>query len=344
MSRLQVRWMRDRAMPVAVATLMATAAAVANPPPGSHPAPTVDGGSGGPRSTIGIVKVPDPNDPVEKAHAEAQRKRANVEKELKLIRAKYFRSTRNTEIRQVGLSKLREYTDPAVYPLLLELFEREDKDVRLAVLDHLIDRQSDEADAAIAWAAVFDNDQWFRKQASERLLQRARKTGDEVSHRVKSVIALGLKNHKTPVVTAAAEMAGHLKIFEAIPMLINAQVAGAGGGGGGQGGQGALAFIMVGQQIAFVSDLTPVVGDSAVAFDPTLSVATDGVVMRVIDAYVITYRIDVHNALVGLANAGWDGRDTGPLGWDQKKWHDWYTREFKPYREALAAAREREPV
>jgi len=36
---------------------------------------------------------------------------------------------------------------------------------------------------------------------------------------------------------------------------------------------------------AFVSDLQPVVGNSAVAFDPTVSVITDGTFLRVIDAW-----------------------------------------------------------
>jgi hypothetical protein len=59
--------------------------------------------------------------------------------------------------------------------------------------------------------------------------------------------------------------------------------------------------------------------------------------MRVIDAFVVTYRIEVNNALVGLANAGWDGRNTAPLGWNGRAWREWYTKEFVPYRRELAA-------
>lgn len=309
-------------------------------PPGSHAAPQVEG-SGDARSRVGIVKVPDANSPAEIAYRESQKKRVEMEKELRKIRARYFRGIRNTEIRQVGLSKLREFTDPAVYPTLLELFAYEDKDVRGEVLQLLIDQQSDEADAAIAWAAVFDDDQWFRQQATERLVARVKDPPNGVSNRVKSVIALGLKDHRNRVIEAAAQMAAPLRLYEAIPMLINAQVGrgtAAGGGGTADRGEGALAYIMIAQQVAFVSDLTPVVGDSAVAFDPTLAVATDGVYIRVIDAVVITYRTAVNRALIGLANAGWDGRDTSAFGWDQRKWHEWYTAEFKPYREKVEAA------
>lgn len=315
------------------AALLVTLATVAAPP-GSHTAPGVAGGG---ESGVAVVRLPAPDAATEQAYRDAQKKRVEAERELKTIRAQYFKGIRNTEIRQVGISKLRKFDDPALYPSLLELFKNDEQDVRAAILDMLIDQRSDEADAAIAWAAVYGNDKWFREEAAKRLLDRSKEAG--VSHRVQSVIAIGLRDRETGPIVAAAEMANILKLYEAIPMLINAQVA---GGGGGQrraddGGDPALAYILVGQQIAFVSDLTPVVGDSAVAFDPTLSVATDGVILRVIDAYVITYRVDVHNALVGLANKGWDGRDTASMGWDEQKWRDWYAKEFVPYRASLAS-------
>jgi hypothetical protein len=295
----------------------------------------VDGPTG-PRGTVGVVKVPNPDDPTEKAYIAAQKKRVDMDRELRLIRAKYFRGINNTEIRQVGLSKLRAFTDPAVYPALLELFKDDQKDVREAILDHLIDRENDEADAAVAWAAVFDDDKWFRREAGQRLLERTERVG--VSNRIKSVVATGLRTNRTNEVVAAAELAGVLTLYEAIPMLINAQVQGDPPQRAADGGDAALAYILVGQQVAFVSDLTPVVGDSAVAFDPTLSVATDGVVLRVINAVVVTYRVEVHNALIGLANAGWDGRDTSPMGWDEKKWRDWHAADFVPYRRQVEAA------
>lgn len=300
------------------------------PPPAAHTAPEVVGGGSG----VGVVRLPDPNDPAEKARLERNRNLAQVEKELKQIRAKYFRATRNTEIRQVGISKLRAYDDPAVFPLLIELFKDEDEEARRAVLDHLGSLESDAADATIAWSAVFDRSKSLRADLARRVAKRAEVAG--VSNRVKSVVATGLRNKNDDTVAAAANLAGILKLYEAIPMLINAQTVGGGGGGGG-GQDRSLAYILVGSQVAFVSDLQPVVGDSAVAFDPTVSVATEGVILRVIDAYVITYRVEVHNALVGLADAGWDGRQTAALGWDNAKWREWYAKEFLPYREKVDA-------
>lgn len=302
----------------------------ASPPPGSHTAPQVAGGEAG---GVRVTRVVMPSEEEEKAYAAAQRERRAIEKELKKIRAKYFRAARSTEMRQVGIMELRKFDDPAVYPLLLELFEREDREVRKAILDHFVDLGRDEADATIAWGAVFDRDKRYRADSRAALEKRAAEVG--VSDRVKSVVAAGLRSEKTDHVVAAAELAHILKIYEAIPALINAQVV---GGGGGSQEDGALAYILVGSQVAFVSDLEPVVGDSAVAFDPTVSVATEGVILRVIDAYVVTYRVEVHRALTGLASSGWGGRPTEQFGWDQAKWREWYVKEFLPYRAEAAAA------
>lgn len=316
---------------VLLAVACAARATASPPPPGSHTAPEVAGGQEG----VAVVHASDPNDPTERAYAAQQKQRRAVEKELKQIRAKYFRAAKSTEMRQVGIAELRKFDDPAVYPLLIELFKDEDADVRGAVLDHLCDLNNDAADATVAWSAVFDKDKKFRAQAAERVESRAKAAG--VSNRVKSVIASGLRSKKDATVTAAAQLAQALHLYEAIPMLINAQIVGGGGGDHGQGGDSALAYILIGQQVAFVSDLQPVVGDNAVAFDPTVGVVTDGVILRVIDAYVITYRVDVHNALTGLASDGWGGQPTTQLGWDNKKWREWYTGEFLPYRERAAA-------
>jgi hypothetical protein len=288
--------------------------------------------------------APDPESPIAKKYAEAQRRKLATERELKLIRAKHFRNIRGTEMRQAGIAKMTQYTEPVLFPSMLEIFGGEGADVQTALLNHWSDLNLDEADATIAWAAIFSKDKDFRAAAKKSLMDKAAKNEGHVSNRVKSVIAIGLKKERTSEVVAAAQLAGDLRLFDAIPMLIAAQAVGqASGGAAGfnngnpEGDDSALAYIMVGTQVAFVSDLTPVVGDSAVAFDPTLAVATEGVVMRVIDAFVVTYRIEVNNALVGLANAGWDGRNTAPLGWNGRAWREWYTKEFVPYRRELAA-------
>lgn len=285
--------------------------------------------------------IKDSNDPTVRAFAAAQRVRIAEERELKKIRFEHFRSTRNTEVRQLGVQKLRAYKDPAVFPALLALFAHEDRDVRGAILDHLLDQASGEADATLAWSAIFDHDPWFRDGAAMRLSQRARQTGT-VSNRVKTVAAYGLRNASDEVATNAARLINTLNLVEAIPALINAHVLGSGGNQtAADGGEAALAYILVGTQQAFVADLTPVVGDNAVAFDPTLGIVTDGTILRVIDAVVITYRTEIHRQLVALADRNWTGAGSGStasLGYDQPKWREWYVREFLP---GLAAQRSR---
>lgn len=296
-------------------------------------------------SSVSVVQPPpDPDSPQGRALAEAGKKRKELERELYKLRATYFRNIRNVEIRQAGIAKLREYTDPAVFPSLLKVFKRDKDDVRGTILDMLAEQKSDEADATLAWSAVTDEDPWFRGMAADRLVRRVGEAGGEPSVYVQSVVARGLKSELDREINAAANLAQALNLIEAIPMLINAQVQGAqvgGAGAGGGGGDTSLAYILVGTQTAFVSDLEPVVADSAVAFDPTLSVVTDGVVLRVLDAVVVTYRTEVHSSLVGLSSKAW-GRPTNGLGWDVPAWHDWYTREFKPYWDAKEAERKAE--
>lgn len=288
-----------------------------------------------------VQQIPNPDDPRVQEYAKRQKTRFQLEKELKKIRFEFIHNVKNKEIRAVGIHKIRQYTQPAIFESLLKLFEKEGEDVRRAVLEHLADQKNDEADATIAWAAIFGKDKDYRGEASAVLSRRmkdASKSGDAeggATFRIKSVVAAGLRSEDIDELTASAQLAQQLKLVEAIPMLINAQITGAQVGGGGGGDDHSLAWIQIGTQQAFVSDLTPVVGDSAVAFDPTVSVITNGVFLRVIDAAVVTYRVDVHNALVGLSSAAW-GKPTLKLGWDNRAWHKWYKDEFVPFLAAKA--------
>jgi len=265
-----------------------------------------------------------------------------LRQELRRLRVEFFRDG-NPELRQIGISKLRRYTDPAGYPVLLEVFEREPMEVRTAILDMLADQRSGDADTALAWVALFDRDEAFRAEALERLSDRVDETGS-VPPRVAYLVERSLRKSSDRDVAAGARLADNLSIVGAIPHMINAQVAGARGGSVGSGGEpgGALGWIMVGRQVAFVEDLQPVVADAAVAFDPQLNVISEGVVVRALGASVITYRTEVNSALVGLASRASD-RDLSRLGWDQRAWWDWYRTEFEPMlrREGVDAVRDR---
>lgn len=282
--------------------------------------------------------APNPHDPGVKLYAQQQKQRVEAEKALKKLRATHFKSVRNPKIRADGIAELQEYNKPALYPSLIEIFQHEQDDVRSAVLDMLSKSATDEGDASLAWVAVESDDPAFREMAKARLLDRV-STGNGASNRVRLVIMQALRSKDDTRIASAAHLAQNLGLFETIPWLIQAQLGGTstGGGGGGGNGQGALAWILVGQQQAFVSDLTPVVGESAVGFDPTLSTITTGTILRVIDANVITYRTEVNTALIDLSSK-LSGHDTSGLGWNQPGWWKWYVDEGK----AMIAAKQAE--
>jgi len=284
---------------------------------------------------IGGVEMPEPGSPEWDAYRDMQKRRVDLERDLRKIRATYFRNIRNTEIRQAGIQRLRDFTDAAAFPSLLEIFRDEGEDVRDAVIAHLAGLGTPEADATLAWTSVFDDDKAIRREARKHLLERKQAWG-EVPRAVQSVVATGLHRERSnDVVTAAAQLASDLRLYDAIPMMINAQAS---AGGRSSRGDGALAYILVGRQQSFVSDLDPVIGDNAAGFDPQIAVVTEGVVMVVEDAAVVTYNWGVHHSLVDLSSAGWGGQSTRRLGFDGDKWRKWYEEEFLPYRRGLAKA------
>jgi len=284
----------------------------------------------------------DPSSAPAKRHAAQQKSRLDTEKALRKLRATYFRVGKRAPIRQEGILRLRDYTDAALFPTLIEIFGGEDADVRTALLDHFQDQASVEGDASLAWVAVFSEEKETRLGAEARLRTRMA-ASSETPETVKLVVYEALRSGKTETMTAAARVANGLNITEAIPWMIMAQIgaqrnAPAAAGASTNGSrQGALAWILVGTQTAFVSDLTPVVGENAVAFDPQLSVVTEGVILRVLDATVFTYRVDLHWELVDLSSRAW-GAPTRDLGWDNGRWLRWYHNDLVPCLAAEEAA------
>jgi len=272
--------------------------------------------------------MPDPNDPRVKAYAEQQRARREKELELIRFRKQYFGGN-SRETRQVGLAVLREkYNDPELYPLLLEVLEHDRPDVQEGLLDMFADAETDEGDATLAWQAVFGPKESVRDAAAERLYARVGEVGG-VSDRIRLVVAAGLQKEKDSEVIAAAGIAETLSLYEMVPLMIAAQVSGSQVGAGGERA-GNLGWIIVAQQQAFVSDLQPVVSDSAVGFDPTLDVVTEGAVLEVQDAVVYTFRTEVFYSLSRMTSNAL-GRPTAQLGMDEAKWWEWYEREWKPW-------------
>jgi hypothetical protein len=275
------------------------------------------------------VVVKDPNSPEMKAYAAQQKKRLAVERELKKFRSDFFRTARPPEVRAKAIEKLKEYTDPAIFPSLVDIFSTEAMDVRLGLLDHFAAQRTDEGDTTLAWIGVFDKSMDVREAAVRRLKERM--TGRQsIPNQVLWVVYEGLAHGDEDAIAASAAIVNALSILEAIPMLINAQ-AGVSGGGGNSAGErtGALAYIFVGTQTTYVSDLTPVVSEAAVGFDPTVDVVNDGVVLEVLDAHVYVLRGPVRYALREIVTRE-TGLSTSHLGWNPHPWHEWYAKEFLP--------------
>jgi hypothetical protein len=265
--------------------------------------------------------------------AEQIKTREEKDRDLRRIRAKHFGTMQVAEIRQAGIDKLKEYDDAALYPLMVELFEKEKNDVRTAMLDMFANAKNDAGDATLTWHAIFGRDDWMRENCRSRLRARLRdiETGEIARDNVKLVLYEALRSPTPRHRAAASELANALNYVEMIPWLAAAQLSAE---RRVTERPGALGWIIVGQQTAFVSDLEPIVADSAVAFDPQISTITTGTMIRVDDAAVSTvryvYNFDVHNNLVGLASRNW-GQDTRTLGFDYRKWKEWYELTFKPY-------------
>lgn len=286
-----------------------------------------------------VIVVQNPDSPEMVAYREQQKKRLAFEKELKKFRSDFFRTTRPPEVRAKAIEKLKEYTDPALFPSLVEVFSTEGLDVRLALLDHFAAQNSEDGDTTLAWIGVFDKSSDVRRAAARRLKERM--TGREsIPNRVQWVLFEGLAHGSEDAIAASAGLINTLNIVEAIPFLIDAQAGPQGGGGAGGAPQertGALAYIFIGKQTTYVSDLTPVVSDSAVAFDPTVDVVSDGVVLQVLDAQVIVFRGPVRTALREMVDRS-TGLSTAHLGWRAGPWHEWYANTFLPALEKKRAA------
>tara|TARA_B100001059_G_C17753859_1_gene538763 strand:+ start:69 stop:1070 length:1002 start_codon:yes stop_codon:yes gene_type:complete len=243
---------------------------------------------------------------------------------IKEIVREHFAAGRSPEVRLRGLDALRQLTDPAAFQPMLEVLNSEQDDVRLMMLEHFL-ANGDAGQAALAWAAVYSRDNALRYEATLRIRRPACRS-------VLAVIDGSLRSRNEDVIANAAILANALDVFEAIPLLIYAQSVpedtsntGAGTGGGGN------AWIATGQQMAYIADLVPVVGNGVAAYRPIIGTITEGSVFQVDDVVVTIYRRQVHVALVSLSSRDW-GQSTESLGYDRRRWWAWNDRTYQPYR------------
>ena len=243
---------------------------------------------------------------------------------IKQIIREHFASGHSRARRDDGLNELREINDPAAFQPMLELLHSEEDDVRLVMLEHFL-ANGEAGQAALAWAAVYSGDVALRYEATRRIKRPACRS-------VLAVIDGSLRSRHDAVISNAASLANALDVFEAIPLLIYAQSAPGGGGGDSDGyGGGGNAWIATGQQMAYIADLVPVVGNGVAAYRPIIGTITEGSVFQVDDVVVTIYRRTVHVALVSLSSRDW-GQSTEFLGYDREKWWAWNDRIYQPYR------------
>ena len=151
-----------------------------------------------------------------------------------------------------------------------------------------------------------------------------------------------LRSRHDDVISNAASLANALDVFEAIPLLIYAQSAPGGSSATEAGtGGGGNAWIATGQQMAYIADLVPVVGNGVAAYRPIIGTITEGSVFQVDDVVVTIYRREVHVALVSLSTRDW-GRSTETLGYDRGRWWAWHDRTYQPFRSERERIRRQE--
>lgn len=266
--------------------------------------------------------------------AELNKRKFVLTRDLQQIRHRYFRDVSAEKTRKQGVARLREMAKETVaLPLIVETFQHEDRKTRMEVMSMLASMKSQPTDSTVAWMALTDSDAELREAAATLIADRTKENNGVVPMGAQWAIAGALESTDNALVSAAANMALNLRLIDAIPSMIAAQVSNP---NAGTPGAGAIGQISIVTQRAFVSDLTPVVGNSAVGFDPQLSTVSEGVVLRVFDAYVITYRTEVHSALVALSTQAMDGQSTASLGYDQAAWKTWYEDTYQPYQAAKA--------
>lgn len=221
-----------------------------------------------------------------------------------------------------GFAQLADWTDPSSWSPLWKVMREEGDDVRLAVLDHFAS-QGGLGQAQLAQIAIRDDDPAMRHEASRRI---PRPAGPEVL----AVLDEALRSPTHAIANQAGLLAGRVDAFGAIPALIFAQAT-----VDEARSKADLAWIAIATRQSYVANVIPIVGNSSGAFQPVIGSVASGVVMRVQDAVVYTYRADVHNALVSLTTRD-AGRATADFGWDMRRWWTWFNTEYVPAMRARA--------
>ncbi|MBL9148255.1 MAG: hypothetical protein JNM94_06115 [Phycisphaerae bacterium] len=245
---------------------------------------------------------------------------------IEAIRKQYFTKQGSSEAQRArraeGIAKLKTITNPSAMVPMYEMLRTQSDDIVLGVLDHF-SSLGEGGQAALAWIAINDEDERIRHEATRRITKPA-------TPAVLGVLDNALRSNTHMVVNRAGALAGTLNAIETLPLLIFAQAT-----RDRIERKGDLAWIAIGTQMSYVSNVVPVLGDNSGAFQPIIGVINEGVLLRVTDAVVITYRTEVHTALVNMTSADW-GQSTEYLGFDPARWYAWFNDEYIPFKKGQA--------
>ncbi len=266
-------------------------------------------------------------------------KAREYEKQFRLLKRDYFQSLKNEKAVRNGLAELAEFTDPAAFQPMLEVFADSPEPILLAIFDQLA-AQGPYGLAALSGYVIQnagdkaeDRELALCNEATMLLSEQLKDTATPAP--VLQVLDSGLRNPAHQIANNAGALAGAMNAVETIPLLIFAQAT----QDNVNQQTGDLAWIAIQTQTVYVSNVQPVVGDDSGAFQPVLGVLSEGVVLRVWDAVAINYRTYIHRSLVAMTTHEW-GESTEYLAYDMRAWWHWYNTEFVPFKnEQIAMAR-----
>lgn len=235
------------------------------------------------------------------------------------------------QTRRDGVVELLEFTDPAAFRPLVEVFHDAPDDARRAVLNHL-EAQGPFGQEALAYAAVYSPNETFRFQARRRLRS-------PIEEPVRRMLERALEESDEVVATRAAELVASLEAISLIPSLVTAQYRLI-----DASTPRARSTMKVGTERVIVAYTVPVVtGDYRYEF-PVLTTVGDRTIIGGDGAsFFFLRREGIHGILVELTTR-LTGEPTAHLGYQPEPWRLWYTEVFLPVLEAKARATDATPT
>ncbi|MEM7229580.1 MAG: hypothetical protein AAF432_12285 [Planctomycetota bacterium] len=299
--------------------VLAPVVLAANPPASESDAPSVGEPAWSPIPDSGLIppvagmqSFGSPNE------MNARARVRQYEKQLRIIHRKYFQKRRAETLRAQGFRELYEFTDPAAFLPIIEVFGDESDAILLPILDHFASL-GEHGEAALTYLAISHDRAGIRNEASMRVTQ-------PDAPPVLGVLNVALRDSDHHIVSNAALFAGTHNLLETIPLLIFGQAAAS-----PRDNTGDQAWIAIETQRAYVIGTNPTAGNGAGAFGPVIGTVSEGAVLRIQDSYVISYRTVVHRVLVSMTTADW-GQSTADLEYDLNKWLAWYNTEYIPFK------------